>query len=173
MRMSAQLRTPMTAIAVACQGARPSAPTLMVAIHVTAPLAIPWMSIESHALVSAGNSFTAASSLNSPQSCGRHQSKFVVLPPDVNECTEPSHLCTCDATFPQCNAICTNTVGSYTCSCSVGYQIDQGGLDCIGKYSARQSDSRSLLLLVSQPPPEQGPPEQPPSEQSPPQNRPP
>ncbi len=45
---------------------------------------------------------------------------------DVNECTDAPD--TCDV-----NAVCTNTVGSYTCDCNVGYSGD--GLDCTGKSS--------------------------------------
>ena len=33
---------------------------------------------------------------------------------DLNECTEGSHVC-------DSNAVCTNTIGSHNCTCTVGY----------------------------------------------------
>ena len=52
----------------------------------------------------------------------KHVNSFTVL--DVNEClTTP-----CDA-----NAVCTNTLGSFTCVCNPGYSGD--GLTCNGSYS--------------------------------------
>jgi len=43
---------------------------------------------------------------------------------DVNECDEHNGGC-------HCLAICTNTVGSFTCACKKGYTGD--GSICIGK----------------------------------------
>ena len=43
---------------------------------------------------------------------------------DINEC-ELSSLNDCDG-----NADCTNTIGSYTCSCNPGYEGD--GFNCTG-----------------------------------------
>ena len=42
---------------------------------------------------------------------------------DVNECLENTHKCSA-------NADCTNTEGSYTCSCREGFQGD--GFTCDG-----------------------------------------
>ena len=42
---------------------------------------------------------------------------------DINECTEDTH--SCDG-----NASCTNTIGSYNCTCNFGYEGD--GLNCTG-----------------------------------------
>merc|ERR1711964_849634 len=36
---------------------------------------------------------------------------------DINECTAPGHGC-------HANAVCANTVGSHTCTCSAGYTGD-------------------------------------------------
>ena len=44
---------------------------------------------------------------------------------DINECTEDTH--SCDG-----NASCTNTIGSYNCSCNFGFEGD--GLNCTGVY---------------------------------------
>lgn len=43
---------------------------------------------------------------------------------DVNECTEELHSCSADA-------VCTNTKGSYNCTCNPGYSGD--GKICNGK----------------------------------------
>ena len=43
---------------------------------------------------------------------------------DIDECQEQSP---CDA-----NAMCTNTLGSFTCVCNDGYQGD--GLTCTGQF---------------------------------------
>lgn len=42
---------------------------------------------------------------------------------DINEC----------ATYNgACDHFCTNTDGSYTCSCSSGYQLESDGHNCTG-----------------------------------------
>ena len=42
---------------------------------------------------------------------------------DINECSGGSH---------GCSQICTNTIGSYTCSCNSGYRLGSNGRTCIG-----------------------------------------
>ena len=42
---------------------------------------------------------------------------------DINECT--TYNGACDHT-------CTNTEGSYTCSCNFGYQLENDGHNCTG-----------------------------------------
>ena len=44
---------------------------------------------------------------------------------DIDECGDGTNSC-------NVNAECTNTGGSYTCSCSSGYTGD--GMRCIGEY---------------------------------------
>jgi len=44
---------------------------------------------------------------------------------DINECAPGVHNC-------DVNAICTNTIGSYTCTCATGYMGD--GFSCSGNY---------------------------------------
>lgn len=51
---------------------------------------------------------------------------------DVNECT---------ATNNTCDHVCTNTEGSYICSCRPGYFLDSDGKSCRGKLTF-------LLLLA-------------------------
>ena len=43
---------------------------------------------------------------------------------DINECIVTSDIC-------GNNAQCSNTVGSYTCSCNKGYTMTEKG--CVGK----------------------------------------
>ena len=42
---------------------------------------------------------------------------------DVNECTDGSH---------KCSHNCSNTVGGYTCSCPIGFQITSDPKMCKG-----------------------------------------
>ncbi|XP_065064748.1 uncharacterized protein LOC135690976 [Rhopilema esculentum] len=44
---------------------------------------------------------------------------------DVNECATSHRLCSCDdqPNNPSCIASCSNTLGSYRCTCSAGYQL--------------------------------------------------
>ena len=48
---------------------------------------------------------------------------------DVDECSDGSHNC-------NANAICTNSEGSFTCTCNSGYSGN--GLNCEGKSRVRQ-----------------------------------
>ena len=45
--------------------------------------------------------------------------------PDIDECSTEIHNCAA-------RAICTNTNGSYTCTCIEGYEGD--GVNCHGKF---------------------------------------
>ena len=42
---------------------------------------------------------------------------------DINECSEESH---------NCDQICTNTVGSFKCSCADGFKLSSDGRTCSG-----------------------------------------
>ena len=44
---------------------------------------------------------------------------------DINECEEQTDRCTQD---------CTNSAGSYTCSCNSGYRLQSDGFSCNGKF---------------------------------------
>ena len=43
---------------------------------------------------------------------------------DIDECDEDTHNCT---------QMCTNTIGSYVCSCEPGYRLDLDNAGCSGK----------------------------------------
>ena len=45
---------------------------------------------------------------------------------DHNECLDGTH---------ECDQVCTNTDGSYICSCNTGYTLDSNGNSCTGKYA--------------------------------------
>ena len=51
--------------------------------------------------------------------CFRHLRRF----PDINEC---------NLNTDGCAHICTNTIGSYTCSCRTGYRLLSNGRSCQG-----------------------------------------
>jgi hypothetical protein len=44
---------------------------------------------------------------------------------DINECTE---------NIDGCAHVCTNTIGSYQCSCRTGYRLASNGLQCAGMH---------------------------------------
>lgn len=44
---------------------------------------------------------------------------------DIDECSGGSHECT---------QTCTNSIGSYTCSCNSGYRLASNRRACIGKW---------------------------------------
>ena len=48
------------------------------------------------------------------------------MTPDVDEC---------DMGTDGCAQNCSNTNGSFVCSCDVGYVLDDDDLDCLGKVS--------------------------------------
>ena len=52
-----------------------------------------------------------------------HLIHFVV--PDIDECSTHRH---------RCSQNCHNNVGSYTCSCDAGYNLDSDYMTCSGKY---------------------------------------
>ena len=43
---------------------------------------------------------------------------------DINECSEG---------ISGCSQLCINTIGSYSCSCQFGYQLDSDSYTCLGK----------------------------------------
>ena len=56
---------------------------------------------------------------------GSHQ--FInILHADIDEC---------DINNGGCEHNCTNTIGSFVCSCNVGYNLTENGLNCTGMWS--------------------------------------
>ena len=51
---------------------------------------------------------------------------FSLFHPDIDECFTNSHSC-------DVNAVCSNTVGLYVCTCKAGYSGD--GNNCTGELS--------------------------------------
>ena len=51
---------------------------------------------------------------------------YCFLLTDIDECSDDTHGCTFN---------CTNTNGSYVCSCDAGYQLNEDGLQCDGMAS--------------------------------------
>lgn len=50
---------------------------------------------------------------------------LIILPTDKNECMIADG---------GCDHVCTNTNGSYHCSCNSGFQLKPNGLECEGEY---------------------------------------
>ena len=64
---------------------------------------------------------------------------------DIDECTEESH---------RCEQSCHNAVGSYACSCDIGYHLNLDGLTCTGilkeiKVNFPNSDCHLMQTLTS------------------------
>ena len=47
---------------------------------------------------------------------------------DINEC---------ETANGGCEQMCSNTIGSFACSCTVGYRLDENGLNCTGEQNHR------------------------------------
>lgn len=66
-----------------------------------------------------------------------------VILEDVNECEEHDNMCK--------NGHCTNTFGSYMCSCNEGYRLDNTSTFCYGNVrntSGRTSCTRAITIRV-------------------------
>ena len=63
-----------------------------------------------------------------------------VLITDINECKDDSHNCHADG-------ICTNTNGSFYCTCQVGYTGD--GVNCSGNKNCARILTNNLFIVNS------------------------
>ena len=54
---------------------------------------------------------------------------FVHLITDVNECALETH---------NCQQVCSNTDGSFTCLCFEGYDLDDDQISCTGMHTSHQ-----------------------------------
>ena len=59
---------------------------------------------------------------------------------DINEC---------ETANGGCEQICSNTVGSFVCSCGVGYGLDGNGLNCHGECVQLWINKLQLLSLCA------------------------
>ena len=75
--------------------------------------------------------------------------KNISLPTDVNECNSNNG---------NCAQVCTNTVGSYSCSCNTGYRLASDSRTCSGKqhifcfynyFHVIKFDLDSIFVLLS------------------------
>ena len=53
---------------------------------------------------------------------------ILVLLTDIDECSLGTD---------RCSQSCTNTIGSYTCSCNTGYTLNSDGYTCDGKITKK------------------------------------
>lgn len=62
---------------------------------------------------------------------GDYTNPRIVIPGiDINECADSQNNCSS-------NALCNNTIGSYTCACKIGFTGD--GINCQGEKNYRIS----------------------------------
>ena len=54
---------------------------------------------------------------------------YVLNADDGQTCDEINE---CDLGTDACDQVCTNTVGSYNCSCNDGFTLDEDGFACVG-----------------------------------------
>ena len=60
-----------------------------------------------------------------------------------------SDIVECDENNGGCSQICTNTEGSFECSCREGYVLDNDGQNCSGTYNIYLIiDMCGLILLI-------------------------
>ena len=57
---------------------------------------------------------------------------------DIDECAEG---------IDSCDQTCTNTLGSYLCSCGSGYRLASNGRTCNGKFKAFNYHLLQIILL--------------------------
>ena len=57
--------------------------------------------------------------------CRYIHNTIVWIDADINECATNNG---------QCSQICTNSIGSFTCSCESGYLLNADNLTCTGKH---------------------------------------
>ena len=58
---------------------------------------------------------------------------------DINECATNNG---------NCNQICTNTVGSFLCSCTAGYMLNADGRTCGGTFTFSYDDINLIYLTI-------------------------
>ena len=88
-------------------------------VHVT--VAIAWLVTTMTAMVSCSRCPFNFSQVNT---CGM-LSDSIRFPTDIDECAEDRD---------NCAQTCTNTVGSYTCSCLTGYRLGSDERMCSGEH---------------------------------------
>ena len=67
----------------------------------------------------------------------------------ANTCSITVDINECDTANGGCEHNCTNTIGSFICSCDTEYELDENGLNCSGKDLLEMKDLCVLLHRVS------------------------
>ena len=58
---------------------------------------------------------------------------------DIDECEEASY---------ECEQICHNSVGSYACSCHIGYRLDGDRLTCNGMTGLHVYKAMYYIIII-------------------------
>lgn len=66
---------------------------------------------------------------------------------DLDECATAVDNCACGAGLAACTPICTNTDGTFTCSCTAAYQLAVDGVTCNGRLKFGLKCSRYCTQL--------------------------
>ena len=70
---------------------------------------------------------------------------LISLHEDFDECQAERDL---DPTKTFCEQGCTNSLGSYQCSCFDGYELHPDNRACLGKYNVRGLHSMALAMIL-------------------------
>ena len=49
-----------------------------------------------------------------------------------------------------CNQTCTNTIGSFECSCGTGYNLAPNNLDCNGKGKKERKKKKNCIQIAKE-----------------------
>ena len=64
---------------------------------------------------------------------------YISLYSDMDECIDGTH---------NCAQICINTIGSFTCDCDDGYELDSDEVMCNGMYKTCMLTALKLIIII-------------------------
>ena len=51
----------------------------------------------------------------------------------ISTLIQPTNIDECSESISSCSQLCSNTTGSYSCLCHIGYQLDNDNHTCLGR----------------------------------------